>query len=149
MSEHVRTALTTIVEGGTLTLDEAIVLYEVSGLTLDQVGELPDGAFNPGFIKAMLYIAIQRAEPQTKRKEIEEVLGKIQLAEMDQVFVAEEDVADPPIEPQTGNVEPPGSSGESGTAGSRNGQDYANLASTGAQRSLTTSQGSPRPTSEG
>ncbi len=114
-----------------LTLDEGVVLYELSGLRIDEVGDLPEGAFHPGFIKAMLYIAVSRARPELKRQEIESHLGGIAIAQMAEIFVDDEDDADPPPESQTGTDEPPVRSGETGTDGSENGQDSASRVSTG------------------
>jgi hypothetical protein len=101
-----------------LTLDEAVILYDHSGLTLDQIPDLK-GTFHPGFIKGMLHIAVVRVRPDVPRREIEERLGKLKLGEMDEVF---ESMGDEDESPEEGSAPKSGesslSSGKSGTAAS-------------------------------
>jgi hypothetical protein len=100
----------------TLTLDEAVVLYEQSGLTLDQIGELPTDSFHPGFIKGMLFIAVQRSRPELKRDEISKRLGELKISDMGEVFEqqVEEDAGPPESEPSE-PLEPSGETGDDGS----------------------------------
>jgi hypothetical protein len=117
----------------TVTLDEAQILYEQSGLTLDKVGELPEGSFHPGFIKGMLYIAVHRARPELKKDELNERLGELKLTEMNEVFQdTQEDDARPPGKESGG---PPARSGETGNDGSAVSPEPNPQASSGPQAS--------------
>jgi hypothetical protein len=101
-----------------LTLDEAVILYDHSGLTLDQIPDLK-GTFHPGFIKGMLHIAVVRVRPDVPRREIEERLGTLKLGEMDEVFASMgEDDESPEEDSATKSGESSLSSGEAGTAAS-------------------------------
>jgi hypothetical protein len=117
------------VEFGTLTLDEALVLHEYSGLTLDQV---QDAGFHPGLIGALIHISVARGNPDIRKQDLRKKVG----ADLEQVFedVAvdeEEDDARPPASPIPSGEptepaeppktdEPPESSGANGEASSEN-----------------------------
>jgi hypothetical protein len=70
------------VEFGTLTLGEALILHEYSGLTLDEV---QDAGFHPGLIMALIHISVARQSSirkQDLRKRVEGLL----MADLEQVF---------------------------------------------------------------
>jgi hypothetical protein len=77
----------------TLTLDEAMLITEYSGLTLDQI---EDNNAHPGVIKAMVHIAVARARPDMPKAEISRVVGELKLTDL--AAAAEEVDARPPEE---------------------------------------------------
>jgi hypothetical protein len=93
------------VEFGTLTIDEALVLHEYSGLTLDEVG---DAGFHPGLIGALIHISVARGNPDIRQQDLRKLVGKLRMADLEQVF---EDVA---VEDEADDARPPASPGPSG-----------------------------------
>jgi hypothetical protein len=86
----------------TITLDDAIILYEYSGLTLDQIYEF-EGHVHPGLIAAILHVSIARAKPELKKREVREFVGRLELSAFEEMFkdfdeTVEED-ARPPESP--------------------------------------------------
>lgn len=77
----------------TLTMDEAIVIYDYSALTLDQVAAQPG---HPKVMKALLHIAYARGHPDMPTDEVSEVVGRCVL--IDVFGAALEDDAIPPAE---------------------------------------------------
>ena len=68
-----------------LTLDEAMVVWEYTKLSLDQ---LPDiGGFHPGLIKALIHISVARGEPGETQRTIGQTVGQIKLKELNTVFL--------------------------------------------------------------
>jgi hypothetical protein len=65
---------------GTFSIDEAIVLYEYSGMTLDQAEEIE--GLHPGIIGGLVHIAIARMEPERKAKEIEKAVRAMNLLDL-------------------------------------------------------------------
>ena len=66
----------------TFTMDEAQVLYDYSGLTIEDFldeedDETRDRSKNPGFTKALLHVAYQRGNPTLTRKAVEKVAGSV------------------------------------------------------------------------
>jgi hypothetical protein len=95
------------VEFGTLTLDEALILHEYSGLTLDEV---QDAGFHPGLIMALIHISVAR-ESSIPKKDLRKQVGGLLMADLEQVFEdvaneVDEDDARPPASP-TPSGEPP------------------------------------------
>lgn len=84
------------------TLDEAIVLYEYSNLSLDQV---VDAGNHPGITKALLHVAVARADPNVTPAELRRSIGQMPFLELDRVFqdLTVEDDADPPPASETGS----------------------------------------------
>ena len=82
----------------TFTMDEAMVLYEYSGLTLDQVPALD--VLHPGFVAAMLHIGMTRVNPGMSYKAVKAVVGTANLLEiLAAMQAATEDIAD--VDPPT------------------------------------------------
>lgn len=67
-------------EVSTVDLDEAIVLYNYSGLTLDQLEDLE--GLHPGVLAGLVHIAVARANPDMKAKDIEKAVRKLNLADL-------------------------------------------------------------------
>lgn len=65
---------------GTLTLDESIVVYSYSGLTLDQLGDLE--GLHPGLLAGLLHVGVARANPDQKAKDIEKAVRGLNLVEL-------------------------------------------------------------------
>lgn len=80
---------------GTFNLDEAQVVYDLSGLTIDQ---LEGNGGHPGVIKALLFVAVQRSQPGLTADEIHDALRGVTLSEL---AGALGDDADPPTIPST------------------------------------------------
>jgi len=102
----------------TLTMDEAIVIYEYSNLTLDQLAEQPG---HPKVMKALLHIAYARGNPDVPSDEVGEIVGSCVLID---VFGAalEDDAVVPPAEASSSSdessSESPPSSGDDSSASS-------------------------------
>ena len=72
-----------------MTMQEAVVLYERSGLTLedfaiddedpDQVEELERKTKHPGFLLALVQIAYMRGNPKVNRKRAEQIADEMDL----------------------------------------------------------------------
>jgi hypothetical protein len=95
------------VEFGTLTLDEALILHEYSGLTLDEV---QDAGFHPGLIMALIHISVARGS-SIRKQDLRKQVGGLLMADLEQVFEdvasdVDEDDARPPASP-TPSGEPP------------------------------------------
>lgn len=88
----------------TLTLDEAIVLFNYSGLTLDQLEDLE--GMHPGVLGGLVHVAVARANPDMRAKDVEKAVRKLNLAELIASFaddaeeVAERDLPLSSGEPQ-------------------------------------------------
>lgn len=98
-----------------LTLDEAIVVWEYAKISLDQIPDLE--GFHPGVTAALIHVAVARAEPGETAKTIRQVVGKIKVSELQQVFTdisVEVEELPPPSEPESSL--PSSSSGETSEA---------------------------------
>jgi hypothetical protein len=101
-----------------LTLDEAIVVWDYAKVSLDQVPDLE--GFHPGLVAALIHVAVARAEPGETQKSIRQVVGKIKVSELEQVFteisVEVEELPPPsatePSSPSTGSGETSSATGE-------------------------------------
>ena len=80
----------------TFNLDEAMVLYHYSKLTLDQVADLE--GVHPGVVAALLHVGIARAEPDARLKDIEKVVRAVSVMELIEKMEAatDDDAVDPP-----------------------------------------------------
>jgi hypothetical protein len=86
------------------TMDEAMVLWDYTKMTLDQVTDI-DG-FVPGVVAGLIHVSIQRANPQANAKAIRKQVGALPLAALAEVFEdisVEVDDAVPPAQA----LEPP------------------------------------------
>lgn len=118
-------------------LDEAIIIYDFSGMTIAELYDLED--FNPKVIKALLYIAIQRSDPSFSAREINEML-KVNMLDLYEQFLK---VAEGREDPTQGGALPPDddsklssdestpSSGADGESVSELSQEKLSLVSTG------------------
>ena len=125
-------------------LDEAIVLFDFSGLTIAELYELED--FNPKVIKALLYIAMQRSDPSLSPRELNEML-KVNMLNLYEQFLA---IAEAAPDPTKGGAPPAEddsrpssdesmpSSGTTGETDSEPSQELLSLASTGVPISDST-----------
>lgn len=97
-----------------LTLNEAMVVYDYTKLSLDQIPDLE--GFHPGLIAALIHVAVQRGEPRETARQIRETVGNIHVSSLEQVFmdISEEvpDDVDPPQAVRQSN----GSGGGSSTS---------------------------------
>ena len=94
-----------------LTLDEAIVVWEYSKLSLDQIADLE--GFHPGVVAALIHIAVARAETGETSKTIRKTVGRIKVADLEAIFtdISEEvEELPPPEEPDASS--PTSGSGE-------------------------------------
>lgn len=97
----------------TLTLDESIMLERYAGKGIETLipgDELPIGA-----IKALICIAIMRAQPNRTEREIAEYIGQMKITELGQIWEereAEPDAGPPEVLPgESESTEPSGSAG--------------------------------------
>jgi len=98
-----------------LTLDEAIVVWDYTKLSLDQIPDLE--GFHPGLTAALIHIAVARAEPGETTKTIRQQVGRIKVSELEKVFAdisVEVDELPPPNAPDVSL--PSGGSGEDSSA---------------------------------
>jgi hypothetical protein len=93
------------VDLSTITLDEAMLLHEYSGLTVDK---LEDAGFHPGLVAALIHITVARGNPQIRKQDLRAKIGKLPMSELEQVF---EDVA---VDDEADDARPPASPGPSG-----------------------------------
>jgi hypothetical protein len=116
-----------------LTLDEAMVVWDYTRMSLDQIPDLE--GFHPGLIAALIHIAVQRGEPRETAREIRQVVGKIPVADLEGVFM---DISEevPDVDPSTG-AEPSNGSGAASPTFSATAQDPTTPRSTGSRGSDT------------
>ena len=89
----------------TFNLDEAMVMYQYTGMTLDQVIDVE--GMHPGMVAALLHVGMAREDPTAKAKDIEKAVRSSNLFDLINALageVEEGEVADPPSLPLS---EPP------------------------------------------
>lgn len=108
-----------------LTMDEAIILQDYAGLTLDQLDE--DVGFNPKVIAAFMHIGIARKEPDLRSAQVRKRVGAVKISDLDEAFgeavekAAQESKASSPLVPSaSGSSENDSASGSSSGDGSPN-----------------------------
>jgi hypothetical protein len=89
-----------------ITLGEALVLREYSGLNLDEV---EDSGFHPGVIMALIHITVSRGNPDIPKKTLRAKIEKTPMAALEQVF------ADVAVEVPEEETRPPASTSETGS----------------------------------
>jgi hypothetical protein len=94
-----------------LTLDEAIVVYEYTRMSLDQISDA-DG-FHPGLIAALIHISVARGEPGETTASLRKAVGAIPVADLETVFA---DAELPPPQPEPTSAD--GLSDDSGAVSS-------------------------------
>ena len=85
----------------TLNLNEGKVMKRHSGMTLDQVLEVE--GFDPGVLAGLLAIAIQRSDPALREREIDQMVGDVNMFNLMEQFVA---IADQMPDPTKGGTPP-------------------------------------------
>ena len=129
----------------TFDLDEAIILYDYSGLTFDAVWELE--GLHPGVIKTLLHVAMLRSDPSLRDRDIRETIGRVNMMEMmSELAQIAESMPDPtqggqpPVESDSSrnSEEPTPSSGTSGETDSEHSPEKSNPVSTGVPSSDST-----------
>lgn len=121
-----------------ITLDEAMVIYDYTKLSLD---ELPEEGFHPGLIAALLHIAVARGEPNEPARAIRKAVGQIPVASLEEVFMD--------LSEESGEQDPPpgAPSNGSGAASSTSGEPppaRTPAAPTGSRGSATGATSAPR-----
>ena len=92
----------------TFNLDEAMVLYHYSKLTLDQVPE--QEGVHPGVIATMVHVGFTRANPAARFRDVEKAVRAVNLTELIakiEIGTEEDDAADPPEIPLSEQPEQP------------------------------------------
>src|SRR5439155_15399464 len=89
------------------TLDEAMVVYDYTKLSLDQIPDLE--GFHPGLIAALIHVAVARGEPRETARQIRQTVGQIPVASLEQVFMD--------ISEEVGDGDPPPAAGPSNGSG--------------------------------
>lgn len=135
----------------TLTMDEAVLIHDYSGITLDQIPQQPG---NPKVLKALVHIAYQRGHPDADQDVIRDMIGMVTLVDL-LGAVEEEDDAVPPApttsESSASSSDSPPSSGDDSSEPSTTSQGNGHQSATGTPESDTprifvpaTSEDSPR-----
>lgn len=114
-------------EMDTLTMGEALVVEEYTGLGLDQLDEI---GVRPSAIAALMHIAYARGNPDLSKRQVRELVESAKLVDALDSVTEEEDER-PPASPQTSD-EPETDENENGEgsrpgsgADSTNGSDHA------------------------
>ena len=119
-----------------ITMGEAIIVYDYSGMGLDQ---LQDNANHPGLVAAFMHIAYQRQNPDQTKTDIRKLIEATSLVEAFEKLAGD----DSPTVRKTGPSEslPPSSSSSDASSGtgSPNGSDEQadGQQNTGATKSAT------------
>ena len=92
-----------------LTLDEAMVVYDYTKMSLDQIPDLE--GFHPGLIAALIHVAVARGEPRETGRQIRQTVGQIPVASLEEVFM---DISE---EVEVGDADPPAAAGTSNGSG--------------------------------
>jgi hypothetical protein len=126
-----------------LTLDEAMVLWDYTRMSLDQVAEIE--GFHAGVTKALIHVSVARGEPGETARTIGYAVGQIKLKELNTVFSEiSEEVQEVP--PPSGPPPPAPGSG-SGAASTPTGappQDSSGPNGSGSPGSATGATSDPR-----
>lgn len=129
----------------TLDIDEAIVLYNYSSMTFDQIWELE--GLHPGVIAGLLHVSIQRSDRALREREVREMVGKVNMMAILEEFSAVEPpdptkAAAPSPEPDSSRrpSEPEPSSGDAGGSASEPSPEQSPLDSTGTPDSPLSAQ---------
>src|SRR3954463_12599164 len=88
-----------------LTLDEAMVVYDYTKMSLDQIPDLE--GFHPGLIAALIHIAVARGEPRETGRQIRQTVGAIPVSSLEEVF----------MDIEVGDGDPPAAAGTSNGSG--------------------------------
>ena len=120
----------------TFTMDEAQILYDYAGLSLEDFAPADPEASedeqeehsaefarklkNPGFLRTLMHIAYQRGNPKMSRARVQDLIGSANLVEALEHFGEEDDESPPatssPSEPSLPSPSSePSRSGDSGT----------------------------------
>lgn len=83
-------------EVDSLTMDEAIMLERYSGVGVEEL--IPGESVPMGAIKALVVIAIMRANPKESEREVAARIGAIKLGELNALVEGEEPVPPSPTE---------------------------------------------------
>src|SRR3954463_10280446 len=65
-----------------LTLDEAMVVYDYTKMSLDQIPDLE--GFHPGLIAALIHIAVARCEPRETGRQIRTTVGTTPVSSLEE-----------------------------------------------------------------
>jgi hypothetical protein len=122
-----------------LTMDETILLERVAGVGVEEI--IPGESMPMGAVKAFVMIAVMRARPEVKEREIAEAIGKIKLTELDELIQKEDDAGPPAIAPRSGDSMP--TSGAASNGASESSLAAVPLPSTGVPPSPTSATSDP------
>jgi hypothetical protein len=134
---------------GTFTMDEAQILYELAGLSLEDFAASEDEddeasaerrrrLRNPGFMRALMHIAYQRGNPDMKPARVAALIGNANVVQAFEHLVPDEDEGD--------DASPPDVTSEPAPS-SRTSSDDSSASSGGASSNgLGTPDESPVPT---
>lgn len=125
----------------TLTMGEAIVFYEYTDVTLDEIDEMQDG--HPGLPAALAHIALARENPAAKKSVIRKRVESIGMVEFYDSFEDDAEAegdALPPAGPQSGPPASPPSESESDAS---SGSDSDTSSAATPESSDPSSTGSP------
>jgi hypothetical protein len=121
-----------------LTLDEAMLVWDYTKLSLDQLGDLE--GFHPGLIAALIHISVARGQPGEPARQIRQVVGKLPVAELENVFMdISEEVPDTDPPPASTN----GASGAGSSTSTEPAPADTPRASTGSPGSATGATSAP------
>ena len=141
----------------TFDIDEAQILYDNSGLTLEdfviddedaeEVAELERKLRNPGFIRTLLHVAYQRGNPGLTAAKVKQITGRTNLLQAWENFLEGMVDDENPPEPQRSRLKPQEGQSEPDSSNSPSGEDSTNGSAqldethepTGTTRSATSS----------
>lgn len=123
------------------TMDEAQIMYDYSGLSLEDFAEPEEETAeqaaervrrfrNPGFLRALMHIAYRRQHPKLADGEIRQLVGSANLIDAlkDLADDGETDAGPPALTSAPGGSSPSGSDVSSGSSGGGSTSDSAPLA---------------------
>lgn len=99
----------------TFNLDEAQILYDYCGLTIEDFDEIDEGDpkfKNPGFIRALMHIAFQRGNPTISTARVETLVGSANLLSTYEQLVEANAAALAEAEQEEADALPPASTSE-------------------------------------
>jgi hypothetical protein len=151
----------------TFDMDEAQVLYDYSGLTLEDFAEDADETpqdreererklKNPGLMRALMHVTYQRRHRELKRQDVERLIGSANILQAYATLSSDvqedeglppEQTTDPQPSSESGSVVSSTSSGNDSSTGLAG--QAGNLHRIGTTRSDTSSPESPQRTSVG
>lgn len=124
----------------TFSMDEAQILYELTGLTLEDFDENAEAELklSPGLLRTMMLVALMRGNPKMGRAAADKIAGQVKQLDAIEYLAGDEDDAVPPTSPEMS-----GSGSSSDSSANSSGPSSENGSAAHQESSRPTDTGTP------